>query len=328
MDIKEKEAIVYNLRKEETYFNYLYDIGKISKKEFDSLFFNIGEDPLIEIERKEYCDNILKYKRQLLCLYENAINVQGKFQSHFYKYIQNNNLLSEAIEFFKYMNCYSLYKKMDNNKMICFQTKNVDGNYCYNMGDLSYIMLYKNNPGYRMGISLVHEMGHAVHNNVSKSMKQYYSTPIEEIISICFERIFYNFLLENNMIDSINFKKITQTSFSTYYSLTNYAKNMMEGINNFDCCINMFEDNISIHSNDDGTGLVYSISNNNFAFANIASAKLFMQYLNDEKYFIIQLSNIINEINQLPMDQLINKYGDILSYKEYLKKTKVLSKTL
>ena len=328
MNDKEKETVVYNLRKTETYINYLFDIDKLSQKDFKSLSLYIGDDLLIENERKEYCDNILKFKKQLLCLYQNAINVLGEYQGNIYDYNQKDNLLNETVEFFKYMNCYSLYEKLNNNKMICYQEKNINENYCYNMGDLSYIMLYKHNTGYRMGIALVHEMGHAIHHSIMKSMKQYYPTPIDEVISICFERIFYNFLLENNMIDSINFEKITHTSFNTYNSFMSYAKSMMEDINNPNYSINLFEDNISIIDNDDGSRLDYDLSYNNYAFANIASAKLFMQYLSDDKYFIKELPNIINDIIHMPMRELINSYGDIPSYTKYLENIKVLKKSL
>lgn len=303
---------------------YLLATSKISELDYSKVASFVADDPLyneaIEKEMDKCFDNLIINRLHLFKLYDEALKLSSLYSFRNRRYDQDDDLVKEAIEFLKYINCYSLYDTLNRKSMIGFGNK--DKNVTYNAGDLSYIVLYKNNPGYYMGVTLVHEMGHAFYNNVLKKMISYYPTPIEEIISICFERIFMDYLKDNNLITEENYKKLIESSFSKYDYFVKYEKRVMSLFDDPDNKCSCNKDDMMEITFDTKTGKeTYNLNHNHYAFGSIASAKLFMQYLDDKDYFVKHLKDIIHSIYQMSFEQLLDEYGDTKTYGNYLKKT-------
>ena len=216
--------------------------------------------------------------------------------------------------FLKYLNIYNLFKDLLNNKMIGKSNSIGESNLTINNYDNSYIVIgnfLKNSILYYD--LFVHEMGHAYVNNILKDKKIYNPNSLyKEIIPITFERIFIDYLKENNLIDLGNLKSLVINEETMRLMEVTYAFKTSDIIKNH---------SYNLKQNDfilDEKGEVYSFEFYYYVIANIVSIYLLNLYKQDKEKFINNLPGIVNEISDISLQNLFGKYFDYNLINKYL----------
>lgn len=314
-----------NVMKVVSYIQFLFLGGFISKDELCFLFNSIVSKNDIRILFKkmdEYIDNILTFRYDLNDIYLKIIQLYEKYQTGYLSYDGQKELYNEAFEFMKYINCYQLYKQINDNSMINYHSKAIDYSCCVNNGEkLSYIVLanHKQN-SYKKVMSLVHEMGHAVVNNNSCGNKSnLFDVGIEsEVFSLCFERIFMDFLLERGKVEYNLVRRMQQNFETEFYKITLWAKYVNDIFDDKYTSYSINNGSLEVSFSNENGSFCRDLRDNNYAIGNATSAILLCQYKKDKKYFISHISEIVNEIKTMSFEKIISEYSNISSLRKCL----------
>ena len=301
---------------------FMYYTRKISLEEYQDVKQLLEYDNTFKQQRNEYIDNFLVHQLELSEMYDKSIEIASKFDKKHTTINKKDLFLNESIEFLKYINCYKLYEKLKHEKMIDFNNKLADQSYCLSAGGLSYIILKKDSESYGTGKTLAHEIGHAMQNYVLRDIKIPSTSFLDiEIFSVLFERILFDFLLEFINVDRETVHNIIRNTIYTLNRSTERTKKILDAFSNPEAKIEL--DSLNVSWKIGNESFSEPLTKNNYAFANIASSKLFFDYLDDRDYFIKHLVDIIMEIGMMSFDSLLANYSDVSYYEKYLEKTLV-----
>ncbi len=195
-----RDKKIYHLYK---YLYYLYDSGQIDETKFEVTKKIIGCKPLeLNVPPIDQYESLY----QLTCLYDEILNNAKEYniqQFDSFK-IDLDEYMAYAIEFFKFMNVYDLYRDIKDNNLLSFINSKTNYTYrgkTYELGDGKSCIVVENNNDLFTLITLVHEMGHAYAFYLRKDYPKRKPYGFEtECLSITFEYLFLEFLRKNKLI--------------------------------------------------------------------------------------------------------------------------------
>lgn len=336
---EENTTDIILLRKINAIIQCMRLLGFNSKEERQNLAQKIkGYSEYLDIiltNNEKNNNELIKYNNILLKkyleLYQYYQNVEGAYKE---TNVNQTRMKKATYEFLEMMGCMQLYEEMNNKEMIIrFNAENQ--NWCIDNYGLSYILLSDiSENDSRYYTNLVHEMGHAFSNYILKNEDDWKcDIPVYgEIISYMFERIFFQFIYDNSFLSLDELRKIiahfeavkvnslyygigtSQIIESKKYSITKDGHVMPteDWINN--------SKSKSIFSNveniDDYTPWI-SLIRHPYIVGSMASIKLVLEYMKDNKDFISKLPETIMSISKLPTNQLIEKYCSVSHFEPF-----------
>ena len=305
---------------------FMQNEGLITNSEYNKLLEESGYRYFLSTEVNRFTENVLYYRYRLIDLYERMIKLFKQYKTGL-KNINDCPLLeNEAMEFLKYVNAYELYSEIERNNMIIDSEKATKTGVCIDIGGLSYI--YYKAPYTRVcrpkSVTTVHEMGHAVsYFHLQNENRQLFSRNISsEIMSICFEKLFFDFLRERELLDP---SLIDSMIKSTETVFCEKAVSFKRALDSFDYPEQNFQLNsITLRYNIDNLKYKCDLANQAYIIGDLGSAKLFADYQQDKGYFIRHLGDVIKHINSLSFEEVLDEYGTVEPMKDYLDKHLVL----
>ena len=294
--------------------------GMLSQEEFNNISNKCGYRALTNESAKKYIDNTRYFRYRLIDLYSRIAKTYKNYRTGYIYFDKiEDDFGPEMVEFFKFINCYDLFHEIEDRGMI-LGVKNTKLCYCIDAGKLSYIVLTDpyDNQLKTPPVTIAHEMGHAfTYNTLANARKDTFAKNIEnEIFSILFERMFFDFLLENGKSNPVVVKMMIRNLETLLLAITKRCKYVLDLIDTPDydpriegLSLKYIQDNI-VKSED--------ISKQNYAIGNIASAKLFTEYKKDREYFIRHLKDLVKRTHNMSFEEVITEYSDIPALEQHL----------
>ncbi|MBQ8891628.1 MAG: hypothetical protein IJ068_02055 [Bacilli bacterium] len=300
-----------------SYATYMYHTGYLDAFDYGLLLSKLSDkrrQDKIDNFLKNRVKNFIKYNNNLFSSFAILYNKYKDYDINYVNdYIDYKEISSSMIDFFKYLNIYDLFRNILNNKMIGKSSIIGESNLTINNYDDSYIVIgnfSKNNLLYYD--LFVHEMGHAYVNNILKDKKIYNpNTLYKEIIPITFERLFIDYLKENDLLSFKDMKRLIINEETMRTAELSYAFKTCDIIKNHS--YKLTRNDIVLDEKEEG----YSFDFHYYAIANIVSINLLDLYKKDRIKFINNMPNIVNEISSITL-QSLNKYYDFDLISNYL----------
>ena len=327
-DSKEKDKEIAKLI---SYATYMYYTGNLEGSNYRLLLTNLKDkkrQDIINNYENNRIKNFIKYNDELINYFYLIYYRYQKYNLDYIDdYIDYKNISFAMNEFLKYLNIYDLFHNLLDNKMIGKSSIINESNLTINNYDNSYIVIgnfLKHNLLYYD--LFVHEIGHAYVNKILKDRKIYNPNSLyKEIIPITFERIFIDYLKENNLINLGDLKRLI---------INEETMRLVELSYTLKTCDVLKNDEYQLINNDifkiNDIKEIYSFDYHYYAIANIVSIYLLNIYKQDKEKFINNLPSIINEISAITLKSVFSKYFDynlITTYLEnYLREQKIITK--
>ena len=291
----------------------------LTQEEYNRIANKCGYRELNRESAKKYMDNTRYFRYRLIDLYTRIIKAYKAYRTGFIYFDKTEDLQTEMEEFFKFINCYDLYHDIQDRGMI-LSIKGSKLCYCIDAGKLSYIVLTDpyDNRLKSPNVTIAHEMGHAfTYNTLANARKDTFSRNVEnEIISILFERMFYDFLLENGKANPIVIKMMIRNLETLLLGITKRSKNNLDLID-----IPEFKpefEGVVLKYTKEHKTISEDLTIQNYVIGNIASAKLFTEYKEDREYFIKHLKDMIKSIHEMSFEEVITEYSDVSALEHHL----------
>ena len=315
----EKIEAIYHLTSYAAFLNYC---GKITFKDYAYIVLRLTDDPWEKAYDKER-DMVIHE------LFKNNILLGNYYKNHMLLYNKNNFIPKEAEysfkiriykefrEFLKYMKCDKLYNHLLRNHRISFSSTH-DNSLCLNDRDESYILIIEKNPFDRYFV-MSHEIAHAYENMIMKDFKTYFERGYNtEIFSLLFNRIFMNYLIDNNCF-SIEEKNLLINNFEyNYYNFIFQSYFITEMIKSSKYIVDDYELIINIPANQ----IVCDLTNHNYALGSIISLYLLNKWRKSDTIFINNLPNQIKDIRHMNLSELLNNFDDKKIFNEEINRIK------
>ena len=292
-----------------SYGSFLYYTGKISYEEFLNACYSINcNDQYIKYdeERMKNINLLLDNNYILNNLFRNNIINYWKYDINKQDDNIDLDISKEFIEFLKYANFYELYLRIKNSNHIGYSVDCLDHSVCLDDRKLSYIVLHNNN-SFNNYLELSHEMAHAYENSVLSKYQRCFELPFNsEILAITFNRIFIEYLYQNNKINHEVYLKLLSDFEINYYNFLKvslYISNSIES-----GLYNIRDYNISIFRESNVEN--FSLADYNYAIGRICSFKLFDDWLKSDRIFINKLPQLIDDLYHMNIFELVYIYGD------------------
>ena len=316
MPDEEKVEAIYRLF---SYCAYIYYQGLISQKEYIYLMSKLENDPeeeLYEQDKNIVIKELIDNNSLLSSFYKKYLDVYNNiFIPKESDFVYNVSIYKEFREFLKYMNCENLYYGLLSKKKISFNSI-LDHSICINDRYDSYILINESNMFGRY-FAMSHEIAHAYENRLLCDRKSYFeSTYSAEITSILFNRIFFEFIKESNVLDQCNIDNLINKFEVNYYNFLLQSLFITEVVNSnkyniYDYEINMVAKNVRINCN---------LTDHNYAIGSIISLKLLNEWRNNDHLFIKELPELVKSIRSAKLDELINNFDDKKAVSEEIKR--------
>lgn len=190
--------------------NFCIKVGYISKEEYNDLFKDLDIT-----KYKHYVNKDLeKTRNELIENRETLINMFGQVLRTIYKCnthqdkpinVDENKVMVTIEDFFKWLDpeLYKEFIRMANEKNILYTRIKHCGGLTVNAEGVlntSYILVDRHQEEMYYNVALVHEMGHAWGNKVSKNNHFFFAKDIFcEFPSILFEELYRRYLRENHL---------------------------------------------------------------------------------------------------------------------------------
>ena len=298
--------------------------GKITKEEYNRIIdrFNYREQSSQELN--QYIENVLYYRYGLIDIYSKAIDAYKKYQTGYSKRDSFPELITEMEEFFKYIGCYNLYKRMKDRCMI-INDPNTSLNVCINGGKTSYIVLKKPyiNPHKSKSCTIVHEMGHAYYYSlIADENASFFARDLNsEIVSILFERLYLDFL--RRYTNNEELAKILIKNYETHlFTLTKEAKGVLEV---FDKPKSDFKlTGAKLTFNVKGKEQKTDLYGQTYAIGNLGATRLFHDYKHEPDLFLRYFSDFIKSIKIMDFQSVLLEHTDVTPLEECLSQNLVL----
>ncbi len=321
---KEHQRHIANVNRIITKAKILKIKGKISQYEYNQIAEKLNYKELNEAGLNQYIENLLHYRYGLIDIYSRVIQAYGKYETGYIKQDSFPDFTLEMEEFFKYIGCYDLYKRMKDRGRI-IKDPNASLNTCINGGKTSYIVLKEpfENHVKPKTTTIVHEMGHTYFYYVTANYNEsVFARDINcEIVSLFFERLFLDFLLKTT--NNQELIKIIIRNFETNnLRLTRESKNLLE----------VFDDPLSEYSlsgatvryTENGKEKKKDLYDQTYAVGNLGAARLFIDYGNEPELVIRYFEDFIRSILALDFQFSLLEHNDIAPLEKYLENSLTL----
>ena len=164
-----------------------------------------------------------------------------------------------------------------------------------------------------------HEIAHAYENMIMKDYKTYFESSYNvEIFSILFNRIFMNYLIDNNYF-SFEEKNLLINNFEVnYYNFIFQSYFITEIIKSNNYKLYDYELIINIPTKQ----LSCDLTNHNYALGSIISLYLLNTWRKSDTSFINNLPKIIKDIRYMSLEELLNNFDNKNIFKEEINRIK------
>ena len=291
------------------YGAYLYYTGEISNNDFTNAINCIKddiEDRFYYEERNKYIDILLKNNGLLNNFFKKYLNIYWKYSFNDITDYINVDIEKEFNDFLKYVNCYKLYTLIKEKKQISNKSNILRHSICLDNREDSYIIL-RNKNKFHEYLDLSHEMAHVLENNLLSKYKRCFDSPYNvEILSITFNRMFIEYLFQNNKITKEEYNILLNNFEFNYYAFTRLSLFISDSIDFRDYSINDYD--IAIFCEDEVINR--SLTDYNYAIGRVAALKLFDEWEKDDFLFIRNIPNLVDDIYHLSIKELVNVFGN------------------
>ena len=218
----------------------------------------------------------------------------------------NIDIEKSFIDFLKYVNCYDLYHSIKSKDQIAFQSNILKHSICLDNRDDSYIIIKNKNSLYEY-LDLSHEIAHALENKLLAKHKRCFDSPFNsEILSITFNRMFIEYLYQNNIISKEEYLIILGNFEAIYFCFIRSAIFMSDNINMGNYIINDYDINIFIDEKIDNR----SLTEYNYAIGRIGAFKLFDEWLKNDSLFIKNIPTLVDDLHHCGIKELLDNYDN------------------
>ena len=307
-NIKNKDTKTDKIHEISAYGAYLYYIGLISNNDFTNVINSIRdyEDEINYKEQNEYIDDILKNNNMLNHFFWKNLIIYWEYIVHEQIDNININIEKEFNEFLKYINCYELYNTIKRKEQISFQSSILNHSICLDNGSDSFIII-KNTNKFHEYLDLSHEIAHALENKLLSKYKRCFGSPYNiEMLSITFNRMFIEYLYQNNAITKEELFVLLSNFESNYLGFMKVSALISNSIFYGDYVINDYD--ISIFCEGDIINL--SLTDLNYAIGRIAAFKLFDEWKKSDITFIKSIPNLVDDIYHMSIKDIIKTFGN------------------
>ena len=296
------------------YALFVYYSGYISEKEFNYALNKIHTNPCVASylsERNTTINSFIANNSLLNNLYHSALLLYQNYKLEPLHVLDINKDIKESfINFLKYMNCYDIYEELENKKRISYTSPVLGHSICVGNRSKSYIVINEEDNAYRY-LTLSHEIAHALENKVLKSRKQYFDSPyVNEIFSITFNRIFLEYLKENNILLNNEINIIKNNVEVNCYRYIEWSFIITEAVKRG----NFFVDDYDIVLYIDKLRNKRSLTDHNYALGSLFSLSLLDMWRKGDRAFINDIPNMmffLNKMNLKELIELFSKYGSV-----------------
>ena len=291
------------------YASFIYYSGKITGKEFNDAMNNIGVDASEILYREQShlsADNLILNNDLLHNFYNNNLLLYQKYQLEKEDILDvNYDIKPFFIDFLKYMHCYDLYCKLNDKKMISYNSPVLNYSVCIGNRRDSYIIIHEKDELYRY-ITLAHEIAHAYENSILNKRRQYFDVPYTaEIISLTFNRIFMSYLENNNILPSSVIRKIQNNFEVNCFDYVTWAYLITKAIKNDKYNIEEYDINFTINNK----RVERSLTDHNYALGSVFSLSMYNMWQKNDLAFIRDLPNMIFFIDKMSLNELIDFFN-------------------
>jgi hypothetical protein len=300
----------------------LYDEGKISTEEYNKIYNDSGFRYFLSLESSQFTEDFLYNRFRLIDIYERIGKLAKKYRTGIKNLDSQPVLNEEVIEFLRYANSLKLYETIKRRGMIVYSEKIQKTGVCISAGKLSYICI--KTPYTRFfrpqEITLIHEMGHAYNYYcLDGEKRQLFQVNIaSEIISILYEKLFFDFLKENGSVSQELLDSMVTSTETIFCKKAEALKKVLDYLDmeNQETRIN----GLSLFYKKDNVEHKCNLTTQAYVIGDLASAKLFGEYQKDREYFISHLPEIIKDINRMSFGEVLDEYARIEPLKDYYDK--------
>ena len=317
-DIKEYRK----LQKAWSFLDYSYEIGTLDKETYNLLYDKVGRSFHVHGYIPDYLSSIYGNRTILSENYGKVIDLYDNHRFTVKSDAYDNKHMDEYLmEFFKYMNCHKLYQTLLDKDMVTIVDKVRDknaGGYCSDCGRLSYVVLNFDDNIVYLYSSIAHEMGHALCNYVlSRNELHFHDQSLKnENISVFFEKLFFDFLMENSRVNKEVIRRQRSDTEKVYCRVLKDCKKALDAID--DPKANFSESSGYFRYTEDGIRHKNFYQYNNHCVGNLVSAKLLSENESDHKYFVKHLNDLIREFDEMSINELISQYVDFDAFNNRL----------
>lgn len=303
IDTKEiKRDILHHIS---AYGAFLYYTGVISNKDFIKAVNSIKndiEDKLYYEERNNYIEILQENNHLLNSFFRKSLVTYWNYQIKEQTDDTNIDIKNDFIKFLKYLNCYDLYNLIDKKGQIAKDSKILKHSVCLDNRLDSYIILKNKNTFYEY-LDLSHEIAHALENKILSKYKRCFDSAYNaEILSITFNRIFIEYLYQNNRINYEKYIILLNNFETNYFNFIRLSLFISDSI--YSGYYNINDYDISIFCESDIVNL--SLTDYNYAIGRIWAFKLFSEWEKNDTKFIKEIPRIVEYIYHAKLKELIN----------------------
>ena len=302
-----------------SYCSFLYYRGDISQKEFIYAIDSIAEDTeevLFFRDREKTLNEIIDNNDLINDYYKKYIEIyNNNFIPIDRGLVIEKNIYKTFREFLKYMGCENLYYGLLAKKKISFKSI-LDHSICINDRYDSYIVVSEKN-NFDRYFSMSHEIAHAYENRIMCNDKSYFESIYNsEILSILFNRIFKEFIINKKLLNEEEMNLINMKFEANYYNFLLQAIFITEIVLTgkykiMDYDLNMKIKNISINCN---------LTDHNYAIGSIISLNLLNEWRKNDRLFIQRLPDTIKEIRNMSLSELLKNFDNENVFEDEVKR--------
>lgn len=296
------------------YALFVYYSGYITEEEFNYSISKIQTNPCVASylrERNNSINNFITNNSLLNNFYYRALSIYQNYDLRPLSVLNiDKNIKDYFISFLKYMNCYDLYEELENKKRISYESPVLGHSICVGNKSKSYIIINENDNFYRY-LTLSHEIAHALENRVLKKRKQYFDSPyINEIMSITFNRIFIEYLKENNVLSGNEINTLKNNIEINCHRYIEWSFIITEAVKHG----NFFIDDYDIVLYIDKLRSKRSLTDHNYGLGSVFSLSLLNMWRKGDRAFINDIPNMLFFLSKMNLKELIelfDKYDNV-----------------
>lgn len=303
---KERTKLLYEI---DALLSFMYYAEYIKLNEYQDIWNKIGNREDTRYKRRNMVFKELYLHNDELCnIYENNLKKYNITNMKYNNTKVNPSLLNTMVlNFFSKMGCLELFNEIKALSMFRRGSSRIVDGICIDNFNTSYIVIgqFPDNK-IEYYTNLVHEMGHAYANKILNEVRfDFYDNEIyREVIALFFVRAFTDYLEKEKAVTNDVIKKIKKNNeIISYYNLT-LAKKASDTIKDGGRVNHIsYKKYIELIKDSKIDPYIH-----HYAIGDMIANKLFLEYLSDEKAFILDLPYLIRKISNLDFDEILEKY--------------------
>lgn len=303
------------------YALFIYYSGYVTEQEFNDALSKMQLNSFTEMYNREKNDSIHDlvinnsllnelYRKKLMLYYNYQLESKNNLKI-------NKDIKEHFISFLKYINCYDLYCDLENKKSISYNSPVLNDSICIGNKNSSYIVINEKEGIYRY-ICLSHEIAHALENKILKTRRQYFDAPYTtEIMSITFNRIFLEYLKENDALSKQEVDIIKNNFEINCHRFIQWSFLITEAVKEGKFTISDYNINILL----EGFNNTRSLTDHNYALGSVFSVSLLDMWRKGDRAFISDIPSMLFYLNKMSIQELINFFNKYDCFDKELSKT-------